>query len=730
MVQHPSSQNVMILAKNFRPTQAQFDLLNRGLTFIPTVNLGKDQRNQLQLDVQNYHRKIKLAAYFRDGEDNEDTQAPPFMPKSIWSPPDDKLPKEIKMLVNKDQEDLRRGWVSQRERQNLTQIEVKALKDLKNNKHIVIKPADKGSTVVIMGRDQYILEVQRQLNDKTYYRKLEHPIYLDTIPLVHSIIDTLHNKKFINSKQTKYLKGDKQPRERRFYILPKIHKEPEKWTVPHEVPPGRPIVSDCGSETYQTAEFIDHYLNPLSIIHSSYVKDTYHFIDIVKSLKVPHNFMFFSIDVDSLYTNIDIKAGLHTVKKIFEKHPNPSRPDKELLQLLEINLTKNDFVFNEEYYLQIKGTAMGKRFAPAYANIFMANWEEEALAKCPRKPLYYLRYLDDIWGIWCHSEEEFEEFMGILNGHDPSIQLKYTSSHQSIDFLDTTVYKGPSFHEHHKLDIKVYFKKTDTHALLFKTSFHPKHTFKGLVKSQLLRFQRICTKNAEFWVAVRTLFQALRKRGYSRSFLRQCLRTFEDKKDTVERKIIPLITRYSSTSTVLNRRLKNNFERVIGNTGILGNWRVVSAYTRNKNLGDYLVRAKLERIQEARASPRLESFTKLKYVRNRQSKHIYKIEQSFMPQTQNCIYIIFCSRCGIQYVGETKNSIRTRMWQHRYHIKNRKEMQTPLVKHFVLHGIQALRVAGIQSNSCWTDKQRKSYERQWIYRLQTKEPIGLNIKYN
>lgn len=42
-------------------------------------------------------------------------------------------------------------------------------------------------------------------------------------------------------------------------------------------------------------------------------------------------------------------------------------------------------MFNGKNYLQIKGTAMGKKFAPAYANIFMANWEKEVLCqKCQK----------------------------------------------------------------------------------------------------------------------------------------------------------------------------------------------------------------------------------------------------------------------------------------------------------------------------------------------------------
>lgn len=78
----------------------------------------------------------------------------------------------------------------------------------------------------------------------------------------------------------------------------------------------------------------------------------------------------------------------------------------------------------EEFFLQIKGTAMGKKIAPAYADIFMAEWETGALNKCDKKPLHYFRYLDHIWGIWTHSEEYFEQFLDALNTHNLSIKLK------------------------------------------------------------------------------------------------------------------------------------------------------------------------------------------------------------------------------------------------------------------------------------------------------------------
>lgn len=75
---------------------------------------------------------------------------------------------------------------------------------------------------------------------------------------------------------------------------------------------------------------------------------------------------------------------------------------------------------------------MGKRFPPAYANVFMANWEEEALLKCKQKLVHYLRYLGDIWGIWAGSELQFMEFVETLNPHTPSIKLKPEINKHSI----------------------------------------------------------------------------------------------------------------------------------------------------------------------------------------------------------------------------------------------------------------------------------------------------------
>ena len=181
--------------------------------------------------------------------------------------------------------------------------------------------------------------------------------------------------------------------------------------------------------------------------------------------------------------------ALEAVKQAFQEHTNHRRPDQEIIDLLKVNLEGNDFVFFEQDYLQTYGTSMGKVSTLHHADIFMAYWEKEALATCPIKPLLYLRFLNNIFIIWRGSWEQFEEFLGILNNHHESIKLKAEFIDSAVNFLDTTVFKGNGFANNHILDTQVYFKPTDTSELLHIDSYHPPHTFKGIVKSQLSTFK-------------------------------------------------------------------------------------------------------------------------------------------------------------------------------------------------------------------------------------------------
>uniref|UniRef100_A0A3Q1H089 Uncharacterized protein n=1 Tax=Acanthochromis polyacanthus TaxID=80966 RepID=A0A3Q1H089_9TELE len=131
-------------------------------------------------------------------------------------------------------------------RPNLTEEELKALKDLREDTLIVIKPADKGSATVIMDRTDDIYEALRQLNDTTYYIPLQKPIYQHTAKQISDILDTMTHDGLLTKKQATYIRGKDTPRPRYFYLLSIIHKPPETCVgrppglsgqnIPQEIP--------------------------------------------------------------------------------------------------------------------------------------------------------------------------------------------------------------------------------------------------------------------------------------------------------------------------------------------------------------------------------------------------------------------------------------------------------------------------------------------------------------
>lgn len=662
-------------------TENEVQILSKGLKFIPKPLKAKQE--DVTQALEEFSRRVKLTGFF--GSFPEDYQSKSrtkrlFVHKSEWNPPEnDIIQDQLDVLKN----EVSKLEVKQNRKKNLSPKEYKALKSLRNNRNIVIKPADKGATVVIMDKARYVNEGNRQLLNPNYYQKINEPIHPRVKEKLNSTLDKLHKGKFLTKRQLEYLEVQETTRDRLFYMLPKIHKERAKWTDDSKNPPGRPIVSDCNSDTYAISEYIDHFLKPLATQHPSYVKDTQDFLEKLRNIKISPNSLLITLDVDSLYTNIDNEAGLEAVIETFENNADLKRPDDDILSLLKICLKHNDFIFNKEWYLQVGGTAMGKKFAPNYANIFMAKWEKEALDKCPKSPQCYFRYLDDIFIIWPHSKEDFVEFFNILNSHHPNIKLKSTVSENSIAFLDVMIFKGDNFQTKQTLDTKVFFKPTDTHELLHKTSYHPSHTFKGIIKSQIIRFRRICTNDIDFHQACNTLFAVLRTRGYSYSSLRKI------KRDTI----------YGLNPTGSAKRCGKPTCKTCR----------------------YITET--DRIPDKNNNP-------------------IALKDNLNCQSMGVVYAIECTNCGKRYVGETRQKLKDRLNQHRSDIKTLKD--TAVATHFTKRcpSVKFLRITPIEEiKQIIPDEynymrltnpidilQHLRREDVWIKKLGTIAPHGLNLR--
>ena len=85
--------------------------------------------------------------------------------------------------------------------------------------------------------------------------------------IIYCLIDEGH----INDKHVKYLASRSKSQTRKVYLLPKMHTPVNTWTDSN-TPTGRPIISDCGSESYNISEYIDSRLKPIANRQESFVK--------------------------------------------------------------------------------------------------------------------------------------------------------------------------------------------------------------------------------------------------------------------------------------------------------------------------------------------------------------------------------------------------------------------------------------------------------------------------
>ena len=161
----------------------------------------------------------------------------------------------------------------------------------------------------------------------------------------------------------------KDPKFARFYLLPKIHKRL------HNIP-GRPVISNCGFYPENIFSFTN-YSSESEIIHKGYKSL---FAEIKSLDQLPEGAILNTIDVVGLYPNIPHEESLASLRKFLDTRMEKKKVTTEtLLELAEILLKNNIFQFSQKTLKQVRGTAIGTKFTPPYAIIFMADFEEEIL---------------------------------------------------------------------------------------------------------------------------------------------------------------------------------------------------------------------------------------------------------------------------------------------------------------------------------------------------------------
>ncbi|CAN7978991.1 unnamed protein product [Ixodes persulcatus] len=573
-------------------------LLSRGLQFCPTT--GQFSELSLLQDLDNFARNLRLREYFQGRPKN--VQDPLLVNTDKSWTPNANRDKHLDLYIKAVQKDVVAKYRERRPHTyNLSSSERDSLKSLSSRRDIIIKPADKGGAIVVMNSDDYLYEGHRELRNTSFYQALEHDPTKAHSSIVLSALTDLKDRGKISTAIFDSLKP-KYPKVGRFYMLPKIHKAGN---------PGRPIISGTGTLTEPISSFIDRLISGIPPTFDSFVKDTNHFLSQISTVVVPIGSFLVTLNVSSLYTNIPHDDGIASLIDAYESVRRQDLPDcGTLATLARLVLELNSFEFNDNFFLQVSGTEMGTRMAPNYTNIFMNRLEKTFLSDRPLRPLFYRRYIDDIFLIWEHTEDQLLEFIRDFNSAHPDIKFTHTYSQAEVNFLDVTVLVvGES------LKTKLYRKPTDSLKYLHYNSCHPRHCKTSIPYGQSHRFRRICSDEGDFNTNAAHLRSALIEQNYpppvvdsaierARALDRDKLLTGTPP-DRRENRKNNLVLTYSNNTPNINNILKIHFN-IIQQSERLRN--IIpspprAVFRRPRNLKDMIVRARTTPVENIGSRP-------------------------------------------------------------------------------------------------------------------------------
>ena len=681
----------------------------------------------------------------KEGEITEPltSEGPLFRRKSRWIPPKGR-DQHLESFISAVRRDMQNYQPPKYIKDNLTKDERSALKTLRKDTVLIIKPEDKGPAFVIQDRSEYVKSALKELSNEFVYKTIDTDITFFIVDKIKNLAEKMVSEGDIDIKTAEFLIPE-NPKPSRFYTLPKTHKK----LNPTGKIPIRPVIAGSGSAIENLSAFVDYYINPGMQQLPSYIRDTKHILNLIQDINnngpLEEDISMFTIDVKAMYPSMPRDLGIRGVRNALNNRSSQVPSTENLIACLEICLDYNNFVFGEQNYIQIHGTSIGPKMAPGYACLGMGVFEEIMDSTVVNKPIKWTRYIDDIWGLWKGDECSFNHFMASINSLFPG-ELEFTSefSNENLPFLDLSMSLKEGY-----IHTSLYTKPLCSDPMYVEySSYHNKSILQNIAYSQALRFKSICSKEEDKKVCFQDLERNLKSRGYPpvkiKEFIqkadkrtRENILTTTKGKDKENNIKAPLVVTRNPRLPPCRQIIDKHFHILQLSETMRKEFpsppRVI--YRQPPNLRSLLVQAKLksnENPVEYRGCYKTHTrncvtCNVLKETNNFKSTttgQVFRILGSITCTTISVIYLLNCLDCNKQYVGETGGELRQR---HRGHRQEFRKGNTPLGTHFN-SGCNNFELIGISHCPNTAKAVRERKELAWIYRLSTFQPTGLNVK--
>ncbi|XP_039311308.1 uncharacterized protein LOC120359073 [Solenopsis invicta] len=421
----------------------------------------------------------------------------------------------------------------------------------------------------------------------------------------------------------------------RAYGLPKVHK------------PGVPlriIISSIDSPLYGLATLLHEIISKNIPDAASKINNSFELDRNLKDKRLEPGHELISLDVVSLFTNIPIGLALESISHRWEFFRDTcSIPKQEFLTAIQLVLDSTYFSFGNNFYKQKFGTPMGSPLSPVIADLVMRDLESWALEKIGVHPPFYFRYVDDV--VIAVPGNLIDLTLNTFNSFHPRMQftLEIGGGGDKIDLLDITIIKNEG-----ALIFDWYHKPTFTESYLNFLSGHPlsqkRGTIMGMVdRAFLLSDPKFHSKNIELIV------NTLLTNNYPVEFI------FE--------------TINSRLKSLINKKTINQIDE---NTDIDTN-----------NRAPWFLLPYIPSISEKFKTITKKLNVKLSFLSLNKLSRFIKVQKDVLPKNRkkNVVYKIMCKNCDASYVGQTGRKLKTRITEHRNHIKWNTNSHSVITEH-------------------------------------------------
>ena len=452
-------------------------------------------------------------------------------------------------------------------------------------------------------------------------------------------------------------------------LLPQSSRTAELYGLPKDHKPGvplRPIVSACGDPLDKVSQLLEKILSQLLKFVPAHLCNTDEYLrrlsDKYPGYMFPAGSIVFSVDVTNLYGNIPYQEAIECAKRLLETH----HQDIDMLGLDILDVThllshclSNNFLrFGDKYYRQTSGIAMGSRVAPPLAIIFMDSLERQFNSTAATKPDIYMRYIDDVLGVWTNGAENLHRYLQHINDAHPSIRftIETTENSDSIPFLDTELTVEPSG----KYTTELYIKPTSAGIILHADSAQPWKTKRAVLHSQTRRAIRLSSNEDARKRSIKRVKDLFTNNGYNSKTISTAINTCvtltpqarSRRKKPVARMVLPFIDDH--LSNVVQAVIRGSDQQDLGVT-----------WTNGYTIKNQLVRSALK-------PPPCPGGARC---------HACAAGLQGRCHTSGVVYQLTCTICKKTYIGETGRMVRLRYNEHLRDAKN-KRVDSPWGTHF------------------------------------------------